>query len=206
MTAPSRKDVDAMANLLRTLKGERPVSNLVESNTTPQVSLTPGIGNEDVKAMEKILRSLNNATNSVSQKVVNTISETKKIQTGVSIGSFTVEKNVSDSYDIRDVRTGDTLFESIRLYETAYVIVAYMNEGKKINSKEITQIISANAVFENYYYDALTHKHTFNVAKKKGDESKMQISEARFGRAKSEASLAKNKIKKIYEAKQSTKL
>ena len=34
------------------------------------------------------------------------------------------------------------------MYKSAYVIVTHLNEGKKINSDEITKIISANAVFE----------------------------------------------------------
>ena len=58
------------------------------------------------------------------------------------------------------------------MYKSAYVIVTHLNEGKKINSDEITKIISANAVFERNYYDALQYKYSYKVAKKRQDLQK----------------------------------
>lgn len=207
MTAPSRKDVDAMANIMKALNGDK--SGVQQQASAEKqaredagiIDTSPGVKTEDIKAMENILNAFNNASNNVSKKVAQTINESKKTSRGVEVGSFIVEKNDDDLYDIRDNRTSDTLFEDVRLYETAYLLVKHLNEGKKINSPEITKIISTNALFETYYYDAISHKRNYNKAKKRGDFAKMDIAEARFDRAKEEASLAKRQIKSLYESK-----
>jgi len=206
MTAPSKKDVDAMANLMKALNGDK--SALREQVATERqaredagiIDTSPGVKTADIKAMENILNAFNNASTNVSKKVATTINESKRTQSGVEIGMFSVEKNADELFDIRDNRSNDTLFEGIRLYETAFIITKHLNEGKKINSQEITKIMASNAVFEQYYYDALQHKHSYKVAKKRGDFNKMDIVEARFSRAKTEAATAKQKIKSLYES------
>lgn len=206
MTAPSKKDVDAMANLMKALNGDK--SALKEQVATERqaredagiIDTSPGVKTADIKAMENILNAFNNASTNVSKKVATTINESKRTQSGVEIGMFSVEKNTDELFDIRDNRSNDTLFEGIRLYETAFIITKHLNEGKKINSQEITKIMASNAIFEQYYYDALQHKHSYKVAKKRGDFNKMDIVEARFSRAKTEASVAKQKIKSLYES------
>lgn len=203
MTAPSRQDVNAMANILKALNGD--TSGLKSQPTSvssgSSIELTPGVSSDDVKAMEGILKNFYGASDNVSKKVVSTINESTKIDNGVAIGMFSIEKNDKDFYDIRDMRSQDTLFEGLRLYETAYLLAKYLNEGKKINSSEITKIISSNAVFETYYYDAISHKQSYNAAKKRGNTTKMDIAEARFDRAKSEAQAARMQIKALYENK-----
>ena len=203
MTAPSRQDVNAMANILKALNGDTSGMKSQPSSVSSgsPLDLTPGVTSDDVKAMENILKNFYGASNNVAKKVVSTINESTKINNGVAIGVFSIEKNTKDLYDIRDMRSQDTLFEGLRLYETAYLLANYLNEGKKINSAEITKIISSNAVFETYYYDAISHKRSYNAAKKRNDSTKMDIAEARFDRAKSEAQAARMQIKALYENK-----
>jgi hypothetical protein len=207
MTAPSREDVTSMVNILKAMKGDK--TSLRESATSTtqggEVDLSPGVKKSDIKAMENIMKNFSSATSNVAKKIATTINESKRTEKGVQVGFYSVEKNSDEAHDITDSRTKDTLFEGIRLYETAYIIVKHLNEGKKINSQEITKIISANAVFEKYYYDALQHRHTYRAAKKKGDFGRMDISEARFNRAKSEASTARKTIFKIFEEVESQK-
>jgi len=204
MTAPSRQDVDAMSNILKALNGDTSGIKATTSKSSTEVTnvdLTPGVTSNDVKAMENILKNFYGASQNVAKKVVTTINESTKTQHGVVVGTFNIEKNKDELYDIRDLRSNDTLFEGLRLYETAYLLAKYLNEGKKINSSEITKVISSNAIFETYYYDAISHKRSYNTAKKRGDFTKMDISEARFDRAKSEAHAAKSQIKALYETK-----
>ena len=207
MTAPSRADVGAMANILKAMKGDK--TSLRESTEAQtqggEVDLSPGVKKSDIKAMENIMKNFSSATSNVAKKIATTINESKKTEKGVQVGIYSVEKTSDEAYDIKDSRTNDTLFEAIRLYETAYIIVKHLNEGKKINSEQITKIISANAVFEKYYYDALQHRHTYRAAKKRGDYGRMDISEARFSRAKMEANTARKTIFKIFEAVDSKK-
>ena len=207
MTAPSRADVGAMANILKAMKGDK--TSLRESTEAQtqggEVDLSPGVKKSDIKAMENIMKNFSSATSNVAKKIATTINESKKTEKGVQVGIYSVEKTSDEAHDIKDSRTNDTLFEAIRLYETAYIIVKHLNEGKKINSEQITKIISANAVFEKYYYDALQHRHTYRAAKKRGDYGRMDISEARFSRAKMEANTARKTIFKIFEAVDSKK-
>lgn len=205
MTAPSRKDVDAMANIMKALNGDK--SGVQQQAAAERqaredagiIDTSPGVKTEDIKAMENILSAFNSASSNVSKKVATTINESKKTSTGVEVGLFSVEKTDDGYYDIRDNRTSDTLFEGLYIYETAFVIAKHLNEGKKINSEEITKVMSTNALFEHYYEDALTHKNAFKKAKHRKDLHKMDVAEARFGRAKDEAARAKKKIKSIYE-------
>ena len=207
MTGPTRQDVGAMANILKAMSGDK--SGLRESakssNTQGgEVDITPGVKQADVKAMENIMRNFVSATTNVAKKVSTTLNEaTKKTEKGVDVGIYSVIKTEDSAYDILDSRTKDTLFEGLRLYKCAYVIVKHLNEGKKINSDEITKMISANAVFERYYCDALQFKYSYKVAKKRGDYGKMDIAEARFSRSKVEAEKAKDRIYDIFEATES---
>lgn len=209
MTGPSREDVGAMANILKAMSGDK--SGLRESaqssNTQGgEVDLSPGVKQADIKAMENIMKNFASATSNVAKKVSTTLNEaTKKTEKGVDVGFYSVIKTEDGAYDILDSRTKDTLFEGLRMYKSAYVIVTHLNEGKKINSDEITKIISANAVFERNYYDALQYKYSYKVAKKRQDYGKMDIAEARFSRSKAEADKAKDKIYDIFEEVQSKK-
>lgn len=206
MTAPSRQDVDAMANLMKALNGDK--SALKEQVATERqaredagiIDTTPGVKTEDIKAMENILSAFNSASSNVSKKVATTMNESVKTPNGVKVGLFSVEKTDDGYYDIRDSRTNDTLFEGLYIYETAYVITKHLNDGKKINSEEITKVMSTNALFEHYYEDALMHKNSFKKAKARRDIQKMDVYEARFGRAKDEAAKAKKAVKSIYES------
>tara|TARA_R100000030_G_C3219388_1_gene115526 strand:- start:150 stop:788 length:639 start_codon:yes stop_codon:yes gene_type:complete len=209
MTGPSREDVGAMANILKAMSGDK--SGLRESAQSSNtqggaVDLSPGVKQADIKAMENIMKNFASATSNVAKKVSTTLNEaTKKTEKGVDVGFYSVIKTEDGAYDILDSRTKDTLFEGLRMYKSAYVIVTHLNEGKKINSDEITKIISANAVFERNYYDALQYKYSYKVAKKRQDYGKMDIAEARFSRSKAEADKAKDKIYDIFEEVESKK-
>ena len=209
MTGPTREDVGAMANILKAMSGDK--SGLRESKESSNtqggaVDLSPGVKQADIKAMENIMRNFSSATSNVAKKVSTTLNEaTKKTEKGVDVGFYSVIKTDDGAYDILDSRTKDTLFEGMRMYKCAYIIVTHLNEGKKINSDEITKIISANAVFERNYYDALQYKYSYKVAKKRQDYGKMDIAEARFSRCKLEADKAKDKIYDIFEKLESKK-
>jgi len=206
MTAPTKKDVDAMSNLMKALNGDKSgVKQQAQQEAQAReaagiVDTSPGVKTTDIKAMENILKGFHSASSNVAAKVATTINESKKTSTGVEMGMYSVEKNADGYYDIRDGRTSDTLFEGLYIYETAFVIAKHLNEGKKVNSTDITRVMATNALFEQYYEDALTHKNSYKTAKKRKDSSKMDIAEARFSRAKSDAAVAKKKIKSIYES------
>ena len=82
------------------------------------------------------MRNFSSATSNVAKKVSTTLNEaTKKTEKGVDVGFYSVIKTEDGAYDILDSRTKDTLFEGLRMYKSAYVIVTHLNEGKKIKKK-----------------------------------------------------------------------
>ena len=192
----SKKDVDAMATLLNNLSGKPKKQVVSESSSSKDIQVSDK--QRDVDAMARILKGFNDATSNVAKKIKTTINESTRTDKGVDIGHFSVEKH-DDAYNIRDNRTNDTLFEDIKLYETVCVIAKYLNEGKKINSNENVEVISANRRFEQSYYDALQHKNSYQSAKKSGNTARMDIAEARFSRAKHDAGTAKRRVKDLFE-------
>ena len=201
MSVPSKADVNLMTNLMKVMNGEKVK---LEETSSPQsdkshIDVTPGVKRSDIDAMSKIMKGFNEATTSVAYKVKKTITESTKTEKGVKVGAFSVEKNDEDRYNILDSRSDSILFQDIQLYETVCCIANHLNEGKPINSLEITDIITINEKFERHYTGALQHKHSYQVAKKAMNEGRMDIAQAKFSQAKSEAGKAKRRIAKLYE-------
>ena len=201
MSAPTKKDIDLMANLMKVMNGQTPtkLTETSEQGGTSPVDVTPGVKRADVDAMSKIIKGFNEATTNVAHKVKKTISESTKTDKGVSVGAFSVEKNAENRYDILDTRSDYILFQDIQLYETVCCIANHLNEGKTINSSEIMEIIRINDLFERHYSSAVQHKHSYQVAKRAVNEGRMDIAQARFSQSKHEAGRAKRKITNLYE-------
>lgn len=201
MSAPSKKDIDLMSNLMKVMEGKKPIklTETTEQGGSSPVDVTPGVKRSDIDAMSKIIKGFEKATSNVAAKVKTTISESTKTEKGVNVGAFSVEKNDEDRYNIIDRRSNSILFEDIQLYESVCCIAKYLNEDKPINSPEITDIIRINELFERHYIGAIQHKHSYQVAKKVMNEGRMDIAQARFSQAKDSASHAKRKISHLYE-------
>ena len=201
MSAPSKKDIDLMSNLMKVMEGKKPIklTETTEQGGSSPVDVTPGVKRSDIDAMSKIIKGFEKATSNVAAKVKTTISESTKTEKGVNVGAFSVEKNDEDRYNIIDRRSNSILFEDIQLYESVCCIAKYLNEDKPINSPEITDIIRINELFERHYIGAIQHKHSYQVAKRENNGGRMDIAQARFSQSKNEAGRAKKKITNLYE-------
>jgi hypothetical protein len=201
MSAPTKKDIDLMSNLMKVMDGKKPtkLTETTKQDESSSIDVTPGVKRSDIDAMSKIIKGFNEATTSVAHKVKKTISESTKTEKGVKVGAFSVEKNKEDRYDILDSRSDSILFQDIQLYETVCCIANHLNEGKTINSIEIMKIIRINELFERHYSSAVQHKHSYQVAKRAVNEGRMDIAQARFSQSKHEAGRAKRKITNLYE-------
>ncbi len=201
MSAPTKKDIDLMANLMKIVDGKKPtkLTETTKQGSPSSIDVTPGVKRSDIDAMSKIIKGFSEATTSVAHKVKKTITESTKTEKGVKVGAFSVEKNKEDRYDILDSRSDSILFQDIQLYETVCCIANHLKEGKTINSSEIMEIIRINELFERHYSSAVQHKHSYQVAKRVNNDGRMDIAQARFSQAKHEASKAKHKITNLYE-------
>jgi hypothetical protein len=201
MSAPTKKDIDLMSNLMKVMDGKKPtkITEAIEQGGTSPVDVTPGVQRADVDAMSKIIKGFEKATTNVAAKVKTTISESTKTDKGVNVGAFSVEKNDEDRYNILDRRSNSVLFKDIQLYESVCCIAKHLNEGKPINSPEIADIIRINELFERHYTGAIQHKHSYQVAKRSKNGGRMDIAQARFSESKNSASQAKRRITELYE-------
>jgi hypothetical protein len=201
MSAPTKKDIDLMSNLMKIVDGKKPtkLTEAIKNNGTSPVDVTSGVKRSDIDAMSKIIKGFEKATSNVAAKVKTTISESTKTEKGVNVGAFSVEKNDEDRYNIIDRRSNSILFEDIQLYESVCCIAKYLNEDKPINSPEITDIIRINELFERHYIGAIQHKHSYQVAKRANNDGRMDIAQARFSQSKNDAGRAKQKITSLYE-------
>jgi len=202
MSAPTKKDVDLMSNLMKMMNGQTPTT-ITETTTTGEsndkpIDVSSGVKRSDIDAMSKIMKGFNEAATSVAHKVKKTITESTKTEKGVKVGAFSVEKNKEDRYDILDTRSDTVLFEDIQLYETVCCISNHLNEGKAINSPEIMKIITVNDLFERLYSGAIQHKQSYQTAKSANNSTRMDIAEARFSQAKADAGKAKRRIMNLY--------
>jgi hypothetical protein len=201
MSAPTKKDIDLMSNLMKVMEGKKPtkLTETTKQGDTSPVDVTSGVKRSDIDAMSKIIKGFEKATSNVAAKVKTTISESTRTEKGVNVGAFSVEKNDEDRYNIIDRRSNSILFEDIQLYESVCCIAKYLNEDKPINSPEITDIIRINELFERHYIGAIQHKHSYQVAKRENNGGRMDIAQARFSQSKNEAGRAKKKITNLYE-------
>ena len=201
MSAPTKKDIDLMSNLMKVMDGKKPtkLTEAIKNNGTSPVDVTSGVKRSDIDAMSKIIKGFEKATTNVAAKVKTTISESTKTDKGVNVGAFSVEKNAESRYDILDRRSNSILFEDIQLYEAVCCIAKYLNEDKPINSPEIADIIRINEKFERHYIGAIQHKHSYQVAKRSNNGGRMDIAQARFSQSKDSASQAKRRITELYE-------
>jgi hypothetical protein len=201
MSAPTKKDIDLMSNLMKVMEGKKPtkLTETTKKGDTSPVDVTSGVKRSDIDAMSKIIKGFEKATSNVAAKVKTTISESTRTEKGVNVGAFSVEKNDEDRYNIIDRRSNSILFEDIQLYESVCCIAKYLNEDKPINSPEITDIIRINELFERHYIGAIQHKHSYQVAKRENNGGRMDIAQARFSQSKNEAGRAKKKITNLYE-------
>ena len=201
MSAPTKKDIDLMSNLMKIMDGKKPtkLTETTEQGGTSPVDVTSGVKRSDIDAMSRIIKGFENATSNVAAKVKTTISESTKTDKGVNVGAFSVEKNDEDRYNILDRRSNSVLFKDIQLYESVCCIAKHLNEGKPINSPEIADIIRINELFERHYTGAIQHKHSYQVAKRSKNGGRMDIAQARFSESKNSASHAKRKITYLYE-------
>ena len=71
---------------------------------------------------------------------------TKKRDDGVEVGNYIIQvvKNKYKSYDIINKLNQGRLFNEIRLYETAYLIVKSLIDGARVDSEEITDLLDEN--------------------------------------------------------------
>lgn len=170
----------------------------------------------EIDAMKRVLENLNSAGSTALREVVAESKMDDELHTylnssmtgKVKVGNvFEITTREIDSlrgkkkvYDIHNAATGEVITNDLFLYEAAYAIVKYLNQGHNILSKEIRQVVKLEQDYAAARTDAGMFRIRYNENLKKGDKSKTQLYEARFSDSRDKALSIKNELVKIAES------
>jgi len=185
---PTRNDIDKMAEIMNnfsSVTGVKSFKNLYDA------------GNKIVDNLIKestIDRNLKEAL------------ITKKTDDGVQIGAWEIIKKIREGktnkketiYCIRNTNTHEVLRAKFLILESVKAIVSLLNNGSSFNDLKIKNIIKLEIDYRRLRDQALEEKVFWHKAKKKNNEFKMDLYEAKFEASKAKALYIKEKIKNIY--------
>jgi hypothetical protein len=199
----SPQEVYEMARLRAILNGgpmpEPPMGSqtpLQENKSSAVELLGPGqVGNKEISAMADVLKKLNSITDDVAEEMVLESSRNTEVrtaittsvnETGVKVGAYQIEV-LEDTgrmagkqyYNIKHIRSGDTIAEQITLYETALSAVKLLNQGFYVNNIKISKLFEYDTLYASHKVDALSYKRKSAAAAKNRSLEKQSLYEAR---------------------------
>jgi len=167
----TKADVDAMANVLRSLDG---------------------ISNDVVDTM---------LTESVSNPYLAEALHTERLPNGVKVGRYQILEKEDPKrlagkqfYSIYNSLTNDTIADDISLYETARAVVRMLNSGKFANSPEIRNLFEQDDAYTSHRVDAIMYKRKMASA---ANPAKRDIYESRYQASLDRCMAAKKNIKTL---------
>lgn len=164
----------------------------------PPVPLNTG----DVSEMKAILQRFHKAANNVVSDAPNDrpLREsliTEELPSGVRIGRWEIVANQIGKkkyYDVAHAVTNERIASELLLYEAAYGLVRILNEGGKINSPDVLNLLRAEQDYAGAIHDMRLFKH--HLAKSP-DSPRAAIYEDRYSDAKRKAISARDRVEKL---------
>lgn len=208
----SPEERDAMANILRIMKGQAPTKSLTPSHVSEINLSSPGqVTSAEINAMADVLARLNRVSTDVVSEMVNEsnynssleldLSTTKNDQ-GVKIGRYQImikedQKRLAGKqyYGIYNTLTKDVIADDLSLYETALTVVKLLNSGKYVNHPEIRKLFEQDESYTSHKQDVIRYKRAMIQSERKGDFTKHAIYESRHQASIDRAMAAKKAIK-----------
>lgn len=219
MSVVSQAERDAMARLMQIMQGQippNPIPKQLNENSTQPVMLAGAgqVTSRDIAAMGDVLKKLENVVNKTSSNMVsdsvvdNQLHEalnTHTTKTGVRIGLYKIDQKLDESrvagkqyYNVVNSATDTTVAHELSLYEAAHALVRFLNNGKFFNSKQVRQLLEAEASYTSHKIDAVRYHRAMLKAQKLGDITKSQLMETRKQSSMDRAMEAKRTVKYIY--------
>lgn len=175
--AVSRRDVQAMADVLRKLESavtDASSQMVTESQTDPYLK----------EALE---------TTSVSD--------------GVKIGIYKIQQQLDENrvagqqyYNVINQASGHIVAAELSLYEAAHGLVRMLNNGLYFNSEPVRRLMAAEAAYTSHKIDAVRYHRMARKATRDTNTSRAQLMETRKQDSMDKAMQAKSLIKKIYSS------
>ncbi len=193
-----RSDVDQMAKFMLAVENHNKPSSNVANSVTPSKPVITG----DVAEMKAILERFHSATDNVLAEAefdadLRESLLTEKIDNGARIGGWEIVANKTDKtkmYDVINSTTREKIAADLLLYEAAYGLVQYLNNGGYINSVEMLNLLRAEQAYANAVHDVRLYKHHI---KKSPNSSRVSIYEDRYQAASRAAETAKRLVEKL---------
>lgn len=129
--------LDHMELQLKKFKGQKDVHKNKVANIRDMLDKFDHITDKVVKRV--VTKNRNNPTFTVAVS-------TKKRHDGVEVGNYIIQvvKGKYKSYDIINKLNQNRLFNEIRLYESAYLVVKSLINGSRVDSKEVEDLLNEN--------------------------------------------------------------
>lgn len=147
--------------------------------------------------MHDILTGFREATQSVAEDVkyepkFKHALETKKVDNGVTIGDWLIEKS-QRGYNIINQKSGDApLIKDLKVYEAAKKVATLLSEGYHVNHPNVWKLLSLEATYVNNLNDV---KHWKKLYENTTDTRKAAIYEDRYYVARDNAIRARDALK-----------
>lgn len=114
------------------------------------------------------------------------------------IGDFVIEK-IEDGYRLSEIN-GRALMDNITLYETAYTVASYLQQGYVCNSNQIINILHDDNRYTKHLNEAKDNQELFNKYKHEKEFGRMDLMSTKFEENKFRANRFKYKILTKYNA------
>jgi len=206
------EDRNEMQRILDALNGK--TSKIVENSQQPKNNYVELAGpgqptSHDIDAMSQVLSRLNKVTSTVMENryidpQLNEALDTRRIGNSVKLQNYQIMIQEDQSrlagtqyYSIYHSSTQDIIADNISLYEVALSVVKLLNNGKYVNSPEITRLFEHDDRYTSNRTDAVRFKRRMKLAQKERDFQKSDLYESRMQRSLDNAMTAKREIKNI---------
>lgn len=214
MTIVSDKDKYEMAAILAAMG--RAEGKAIQSDilAAPPAGVKPtNLTKPDVADMKAILERFNGVvdvaretlleeaqTNQVAKEALITVPTDK----GARIGQYEIRTRVLESikgakklYDVYSKSGNYLIAKDLMLYEAAYALVKALNTGKLINDPIVKRILQLEEHFCTHRSDAARFRKRHGTAAQNNDQVNMDIYEAKYQNARTNALGVRHELKKI---------
>jgi hypothetical protein len=172
---PSRRDVQAMADVLRKLESA--------VQTTSAEMMVESYHDHNLK--EALI------TNATAD--------------GVQIGIYKIQQGLDESrtagkqyYNVINSVSEHTIASELSLYEAAHGLVRLLNSGHYVNSPQVIKLLDAESSYTSHKIDAVRYHRMSKKAEREGQHTRAQLMETRKMDSLDKAMAAKRSVKKLY--------
>lgn len=125
---------------------------------------------------------------------------TEKTPSGARVGNWEIAVTEGDrkTYGVRSIATGEEIASDLCLYEAAQALAEMLNEGAKINTPEVREILSLEEQYARHLADAVQFRRSLRSGK---SQTSKAVLEDRFENSRMKAAQALSRLRRIVEGR-----